>query len=224
MPGPLDGIKVLELAQIIAGPFCGTALADLGADVVKLESPEGDASRRIGQIAPGESKAFHGLNRGKRGITVDLSTSPGTIGCPSSHSALRCLRDQRSTRRGGTDRDGLRHARPDSVRPHLSRSHRLRQSRAERASGGLGCGRAGVFGSAGRRPQGRSQRRAGTDHGVRSIRLRGRARGRDGRVRGPLSPATHGRRSANLDNVAGGGPRAADSLGGRRPGLRLDLD
>ncbi|MXX79428.1 MAG: CoA transferase [Chloroflexi bacterium] len=77
MPGPLDGIKVLELAQIIAGPFCGTALADLGADVVKLESPQGDASRRIGQFAPGESKAFHGLNRGKRGIVVDLSSPRG---------------------------------------------------------------------------------------------------------------------------------------------------
>ncbi|MCY3569200.1 MAG: CoA transferase [Chloroflexi bacterium] len=77
MPGPLDGIKVLELAQIIAGPFCGTALADLGADVVKLESPQGDASRRIGQFAPGESKAFHGLNRGKRGIVVDLGSPQG---------------------------------------------------------------------------------------------------------------------------------------------------
>ena len=65
---------MLELAQIIAGPFCGTALADLGADVVKLESPQGDASRRIGQFAPGESKAFHGLNRGKRGMVVDLSS------------------------------------------------------------------------------------------------------------------------------------------------------
>ena len=77
MPGPLNGIKVLELAQIIAGPFCGTALADLGADVVKLESPQGDASRRIGQFAPGESKAFHGLNRGKRGMVVDLSSVRG---------------------------------------------------------------------------------------------------------------------------------------------------
>ena len=77
MPGPLDGIKVLELAQIIAGPFCGTALADLGAEVIKLESPQGDASRRIGQFAPGESKAFHGLNRGKRGIVVDLGSPQG---------------------------------------------------------------------------------------------------------------------------------------------------
>ena len=77
MPGPLDGIKVLELTQIIAGPFCGIALADLGAEVVKLESPVGDASRKIGQFAPGESKAFHGLNRGKRGLIIDLATSQG---------------------------------------------------------------------------------------------------------------------------------------------------
>lgn len=77
MAGPLDGIKVLELTQIIAGPYCGVALADLGADVVKLESPVGDASRKIGQFAPGESKAFHGLNRGKRGLVIDLTTPAG---------------------------------------------------------------------------------------------------------------------------------------------------
>ncbi len=77
MPGPLDGIKVLELTQIIAGPYCGVALADLGAEVVKLESPVGDASRRIAQFAPGESKAFHGLNRGKRGLVIDLAQAEG---------------------------------------------------------------------------------------------------------------------------------------------------
>ncbi len=77
MPGPLDGVKVLELSQIIAGPYCGVALADLGAEVVKLESPHGDAARAIGQFAPGESKAFHALNRSKRGIVVDLSTQAG---------------------------------------------------------------------------------------------------------------------------------------------------
>ena len=77
MPGPLDGIKVLELTQIIAGPYCGVALADLGAEVVKLESPIGDASRKISQFAPGESKAFHGLNRGKRGLVIDLGKPEG---------------------------------------------------------------------------------------------------------------------------------------------------
>ena len=77
MPGPLDGIKVFELTQIIAGPYCGVALADLGAEVVKLESPVGDASRRIAQFAPGESKAFHALNRGKRGLVINLATTEG---------------------------------------------------------------------------------------------------------------------------------------------------
>ena len=77
MPGPLDGIKVLELTQIIAGPYCGVALADLGAEVVKLESPVGDASRKIAQFAPGESKAFHGLNRGKRGLVINLAIPEG---------------------------------------------------------------------------------------------------------------------------------------------------
>ena len=77
MPGPLDGINVLELTQIIAGPYCGVALADLGAEVVKLESPAGDASRRIAQFAPGESKAFHALNRGKRGLVINLATTEG---------------------------------------------------------------------------------------------------------------------------------------------------
>ena len=77
MAGPLDGVRVLELAQIIAGPYCATALADLGADVVKLEPPGGEGARRIGQFAPGESKAFHALSRGKRGIVVDLSQPRG---------------------------------------------------------------------------------------------------------------------------------------------------
>ncbi len=77
MPGPLDGIKVLELAQIIAGPYCGTALADLGAEVIKLEPPGGEGARRIGQFAPGESKAFHALSRGKRGIVINLAAAAG---------------------------------------------------------------------------------------------------------------------------------------------------
>ena len=77
MPGALDGIKVLEVSQIIAGPMCGVMLSDMGADVVKLESRAGDAMRLLGQFAPNESKGFHVFNRGKRGIVVDLSTDDG---------------------------------------------------------------------------------------------------------------------------------------------------
>ncbi len=74
MPGPLDGIKVLELTQIVAGPMCGVMLSDLGAEVVKIESPQGDATRDVGQFLPNESKAFHVFNRGKRGIVLNLQT------------------------------------------------------------------------------------------------------------------------------------------------------
>ena len=77
MPGPLDGIKVLELTQIIAGPMCGVMLSDLGADVVKVESPAGDGTRVIGQFMPHESKAFHVFNRGKRGMVLNLQTDDG---------------------------------------------------------------------------------------------------------------------------------------------------
>jgi formyl-CoA transferase len=72
MPGPLAGIKVLELTQIIAGPFCGQNLADLGASVVKIEPPGGEGMRILGGFMPGESKAFHSLNRGKRSLVLDM--------------------------------------------------------------------------------------------------------------------------------------------------------
>ena len=72
MPGALDGIKVLEVTQIIAGPMCGVMLSDMGADVIKIESAAGDGMRLLGQFAPGESKGFHVFNRGKRGMVLNL--------------------------------------------------------------------------------------------------------------------------------------------------------
>ena len=77
MPGPLSGVKVFEVSQIIAGPFCGQNLADLGADVIKVEPPAGEAIRLIGAFMPGESKAFHVFNRGKRSLVVDLQHDQG---------------------------------------------------------------------------------------------------------------------------------------------------
>lgn len=79
MPGPLHGVRVLELAQIMAGPTCGAMLADLGADVVKVEKlPGGDDSR--GYREPrvnGVSAPFLMLNRNKRGIAIDLKSPRG---------------------------------------------------------------------------------------------------------------------------------------------------
>ncbi len=81
---PLEGIKVVELARILAGPWAGQTLADLGADVIKVESPHGDDTRGWGppfvKDAVGEdldAAYFHACNRGKRSIAVDFRTSQG---------------------------------------------------------------------------------------------------------------------------------------------------
>jgi len=72
MAKPLAGIKVIELANFIAGPLCGTLLADMGADVIKVEPPKGDMSRATPPIRNGESVSFVALNRNKRSLVLDL--------------------------------------------------------------------------------------------------------------------------------------------------------
>jgi crotonobetainyl-CoA:carnitine CoA-transferase CaiB-like acyl-CoA transferase len=81
---PLTGLRVVELARILAGPWIGQTLADLGADVIKVESPEGDDTRRFGppfvQGSHGEDLGaayFHSCNRGKRSIVADFATEEG---------------------------------------------------------------------------------------------------------------------------------------------------
>ena len=76
-PLPLDGIRVLEYAQYVAGPFAGMLLADLGADVIKIEPPTGDAWRRYEPFADGESRYFYALNRNKRSVVLDLKAADG---------------------------------------------------------------------------------------------------------------------------------------------------
>jgi crotonobetainyl-CoA:carnitine CoA-transferase CaiB-like acyl-CoA transferase len=76
--GPLAGVRVLDLSQIMAGPYCTMALADLGADVVKVEKPDGgDDSRQMGPFINGESTCFAQINRNKRGIAIDLKNPEG---------------------------------------------------------------------------------------------------------------------------------------------------
>lgn len=87
MMAPLEGIRVIELARILAGPWAGQTLADLGADVIKVEAPEGDDTRRWGPPFIDRDNAdgttdrsaayFHATNRGKRGITCDFRTREG---------------------------------------------------------------------------------------------------------------------------------------------------
>lgn len=75
---PLQGIRVLDLSRVLAGPYCTMVLGDLGADVIKVEPPEGDETRGWGPpFAEGESAYYLCVNRNKRGIVIDLKTDEG---------------------------------------------------------------------------------------------------------------------------------------------------
>ena len=69
---PFEGIRVLDLSAVISGPMAASILADQGADVIKVESPGGDLSRRIGPAKGDMSAVFISINRGKRSILLDL--------------------------------------------------------------------------------------------------------------------------------------------------------
>lgn len=75
--GPLAGIRVLDLSAYIAGPYGCTLLADQGAEVIKIESPDGDNLRKYPSTLDAESRAFLGINRGKRGLVLDLKRLEG---------------------------------------------------------------------------------------------------------------------------------------------------
>ena len=75
---PLDGIRVIDFGRYIAAPYCGMLLADLGADVIRVERREGGEDRSVGPVTSrGEGGMFLNLNRNKRGITLSLG-SPGS--------------------------------------------------------------------------------------------------------------------------------------------------
>ena len=75
--GPLAGLKVIELGSTVAGPFCGRLLADFGADVVKIEQPEGDALRTFGERIDGRSLYATSIFRSKRNCSINLRTDAG---------------------------------------------------------------------------------------------------------------------------------------------------
>lgn len=74
---PLSGLKVLDLSRVLAGPFAGRMLSDLGADVVKVEPPDQDVTRRWGRMHGGISGYFHAQNAGKRNISINLKSADG---------------------------------------------------------------------------------------------------------------------------------------------------
>jgi crotonobetainyl-CoA:carnitine CoA-transferase CaiB-like acyl-CoA transferase len=77
MAGALAGVKIVDLSQIVSGPMAATMLADQGADVIKVESPHGDPVRTLGPAKGDVSAMFIAVNRGKRGLSIDLKTRGG---------------------------------------------------------------------------------------------------------------------------------------------------
>ncbi len=75
--GALDGLRVIDVTQVMAGPFCTMVLADLGADVIKIEPPAGDSTRAMPGAVGTDSPSFNAVNRGKRSIVVNLKAPEG---------------------------------------------------------------------------------------------------------------------------------------------------
>jgi crotonobetainyl-CoA:carnitine CoA-transferase CaiB-like acyl-CoA transferase len=115
---PLDGLRVLDYGQYVASPFATMLLADLGADVVKVEPPQGDEWRRYDPFEDGESRYFYALNRGKRSVALDLKTSEGrerSAKLIKTADALvhNCLPER--ARRFGLDSESVRAVNPRCV-------------------------------------------------------------------------------------------------------------
>ena len=73
----LDGVRVLDVTQVMAGPFCAMLLCDMGADVIKVEPPGGDSTRRMPGAVGTDSPSFNAVNRGKRAVVLDLTHAEG---------------------------------------------------------------------------------------------------------------------------------------------------
>ena len=117
--GPLAGIRVLEVGHILAGPFGGMLLADLGADVIKIEPIDGDLSRQVGSRTVDEHNVyFASLNRNKRSVHIDLTTADGQaeLGAlaATAHALLVNLRPS-AIRKLGLDYESLRRFNPKIV-------------------------------------------------------------------------------------------------------------
>jgi crotonobetainyl-CoA:carnitine CoA-transferase CaiB-like acyl-CoA transferase len=117
--GPLAGIRVLEVGHILAGPFAGMLLADLGADVIKIEPEGGDLSRQVGSQYVGEHNVyFASINRNKRSVHVDLTTDEGQeqLGALARTADALLVNLRPSTiRRLGLDYESLRRFNPRIV-------------------------------------------------------------------------------------------------------------
>src|SRR6266516_2149730 len=130
MPPPLDGIRVVDLSRVLAGPYCTMLLADLGADVVKVERPgDGDETRTWGPpYAGGEAAYFLSVNRSKRSVALDLARPEGRdLAQRLARASGVRLRDP------GRERADVRHR---GARRAAAQGRRGRRRRPQRLRGG----------------------------------------------------------------------------------------
>ena len=114
---PLSGVRVAEFCQVLAGPFCGALLADMGADVIKVESPDGDLMRAWAPIVDGYSQYFASVNRNKRSAVLDLKDPQGLAS--ARKLALSCDVLIENFRPGVMAKFGLDHATLSKTKPSL---------------------------------------------------------------------------------------------------------
>jgi len=119
MAGPLFGIRIVEVGHMLAGPYCGMLLGDLGAEIIKVEGPDGDISRGIGPHYVGvHNTYFASLNRNKKSVVLDLGTVEGKYELhqllTSSHAMLTNLRPA-AIKKLGLTYDVLKHINPKLV-------------------------------------------------------------------------------------------------------------
>lgn len=114
---PLAGIRVLDFSRVLAGPYCTALLADLGADVIKVEPPTGDDYRHVGPFIEGESALFLAVNRGKRSISLDL-TKPDDLAIAQALAARSDVVVE-NFRPGVADKLGIGWAKLSGINPKL---------------------------------------------------------------------------------------------------------
>jgi formyl-CoA transferase len=118
MAGALDGIRIIDQTQVMAGPFASMLLADMGAEVIKVEPLEGEHARHVGlEAAPGVAAAFLAVNRGKKGITLDLKQPDGVAVLKRLVETADVLVE--NYRPGVAARLGVDHAALSAVNPRL---------------------------------------------------------------------------------------------------------
>lgn len=121
MSGPLEGIRILDLTAMLAGPYATSLLTDLGADVVKVEPPNGDTTRHVGPFSEGEPPGlggyFQSVNRGKRSIVLDLKSDDGRARFLELAAVADVVTENFST--GVMDRLGLGYETLAEINPQL---------------------------------------------------------------------------------------------------------